>query len=120
MTPGTYTGEMATGSFGGGVQIEKALTIECFAADHSCILDGENDHRVVMVYFVSSGTTNLIGLKITRGSSNSYGGGMYIRYSDATITSCIISDNDANGDFSTVSTRGEVYLNSLLFVRTIN
>ena len=64
VTLGTYTGKMTDYE---GVKIEKALTIQCSAADLSCILDGKNDHRVVKVYQVSCGTTHLIGLKITRG-----------------------------------------------------
>jgi len=115
VTPETYTGEIAietSSTYGAGVKITKALTIECSATDHSCILDGEDDHRVVFVYGVSSGTTNLIGLKITRGSIGNYGAGIYIRNSDATITNCLISDNEGS-----VSTRGYVHLNSLLFVR---
>ena len=104
VTPGTYTGEMDTdSSYGAGVYIEKALTIECSAADHSCILDGENSRRLVYVSDVPSGTTNLIGLKITRGSDSSYGAGIYIRNSDATITSCLISDNDAGSRVSTLA-----------------
>ena len=55
---------------------------------------------------LSSGTTNLIGIKITRGfGGGNYGPGIYIRNSDATITSCLISDNEAE----TVSTRDDVY-----------
>jgi len=106
LTPGTYTGEMATDSEwgAGGVDIQKTITIECSEADQSCILDGEDAHRAVRVYAVSSGITNFIGLKITRGSSND-AAGIIINSSDATITSCIISDNNAAP--GAVSTLGE-------------
>ena len=78
---------------------EKELTIECSASDHSCIQDGENINRVFLVYKVPSGTTNLIGLKITRGNSVN-GTGILIIESDVTITRCLISDNNALGIFS--------------------
>jgi len=109
VTPGTFSGSTYTTT--------KAITVQCQATDYSCILDGEDSRRVIYVRDVSSGTTNFIGLKITRGGGGNWGAGIYIGYSDATITNCIISDNDAGGN---VSTCGEVHLNSLLFVRMIN
>jgi len=79
-------------------------------------LDGENSRQVVRVdVYPSSGTTNLIGLKITRGScSGHYCKGAGIRvHSELTITNCLISDNVAT---DAVSTLDESHMNSLLFV----
>ena len=92
-----------------GVYIDTAaLTIECSVADRACILDGEDDHRVVDVSDVLQviTTINFIGLKITRGLSGYGGAGMRIS-SATTITNCLISDNDAATELS-VSNHGEV------------
>jgi len=99
-------------SFQGGVKITQALTIECSSADNTCIFDCEDDHRVVVVE-VTSGSTNLIGIKITRGSTSGSGAGMWIRNSEATITSCLISDNNAPTLSDSVSTSGDLHLNFL-------
>ena len=114
---GTLTLTVTGGTFSGSTYSPwKSITFVCQATDHSCILDRGGSRRVVDVFGVPSGTTNLIGLKITRGNSSS-GAGIRIDNSDVTITNCLISDNYAGGS---VSTRSDVHLNSLLFVRMIN
>ena len=96
LTAGTYTGEMSSTSSmsGGGVDIRKAISIACTATDHGCILDGENDHRVVRVQVGSGTAVSLTGLKITKGSST-FGAGVAIWSGSVTMTDCFISDNDS-------------------------
>ena len=88
MTPGKFSGSMSTY---GAYYPKKGITVVCQATDHSCILNGENSRRVVEVDGgVSSGTTNLIGLKIKRGSVAGNGAGIVIVNSDVTITNFLI------------------------------
>lgn len=107
LTAGTYDGEMNEGgSDAAGVLIEKSITIECAAPNHVCILDGENNRRVVYVA-VGSGDVAFANLKIMRGSGN-FGAGIFIA-SSVTMTGCIISDNSGSG--SSASHGGGVYVN---------
>ena len=88
----TFVGEMSDLA---GVEITKAITIECAEETGTCIWDGENSRRVVMVR-VFSGGVNLLGLTITRGSTGGGGGGAYIE-GDVTMTNVGILENDAGG-----------------------
>ena len=85
LTAGTYSTATLT--------IGKAISIACTADNHGCILDGENDHRVVYVRAVSGTAVNLTGLKITRGGGGIHGAGVYISTGSVTMTDCFISDN---------------------------
>jgi len=46
---------------------------------------------------ISSGPVSLIGLHIKRGTQSSFGAGIFITSTDASITNCIISDNVSSG-----------------------
>jgi len=100
LTAGTYTGQMGSYTDGGGLVIEKAISIGCTADNHGCILDGENDHRVVYVEAGIGIAVSLTGLKITKGSSgSSYGAGVLISSGSVTMTDCFISDNTSGTRF---------------------
>ena len=89
LTPGTYSA--AT------LSITKEISIGCNDGDHGCILDGENDHRLVYVDAGSGTAVSLTGLVIINGSPDEELGsaGVIIFSGIVTMTNCRIADNNA-------------------------
>ena len=99
LTAGTYGGVMRNddGGVGVGVYFEKEVSFVCTADIHVCILDGEDDHRVVFTNLGSGSAFSLTGLKIMRGGGGGYGAGVMIYSGSVTMNDCFISDNTATG-----------------------
>ena len=109
LTAGTYSTATLT--------IGKAISIACTADNHGCILDGENDHRVVVVAAGSGTDVSLTGLNITRGRDSDGAAGVFIGSGSVTLTDCYISGNTATGDES-VSVENRVEIGRACFSNT--
>ena len=71
------------------VAINRTIAIECVEEDNSCVLDGENERRVIEITN-STAEVDLTGLSIVRGY-HTIGSGIYIYKSSLSLTKSIIS-----------------------------
>jgi parallel beta-helix repeat protein len=101
---GTYDDVHAQGSLTQVVHIDKNVTIRGgysadFATwdpiDHPTTLDARKQGRVI--YISLSRAPTLEGLRITNGSNNGSGGGLYALSADPTIRECLVFNNVATG-----------------------
>jgi len=74
----------------------KAITVESEKGATNCILDGQNSTRVVYFHSGEGNNSVLQGFTIRNGYSIE-GAGIYCFNSSPTISSCVITNNRANG-----------------------